>query len=206
MNRKKLHSTLLALILVFTLLLSSCSNNSNDDVITGKTYSRGLITDSTYKSEYLNLSFTAPEGYSMSTEDELNKLAGGNEGTDDNFDPNTSRTVYEMSASNSSGTPSISLRIERVYLSVGEYLKELESQMTSMSAMEFSVVKNGETSEIAGEKFSLLSFRADVQGIEIFQDYAVRKVDDVMEVFLITYTSATSDDVADLIDQFQPIS
>lgn len=217
MNKKRFFTLSLALILVMSLMFSSCGviKKRDNGESSGKTYSKGILTETTYESEYLNLKFTAPESYIMATESDMDNIMNSSmdvvyEDADESvIDYIKTTTVYEMMVSSANGTPSLSLMTEKLAFSnmtVDQYIDSLNSQMESITTSTFSVIGEGETKDIAGETYTIVSYKTEIQGIEVFQDYLVRKIDNIMVGIVVTYTSDTEVEAENLIDQFQAIA
>ena len=137
-----------------------------------KEYMKGTITEKNWESEYLNLRFTAPEGYTIEAEKE-----------------STSSIIVEMVVSVPNKTkltlglndPSLSKITEE------DYLKKIQQKRLYDKDRNYSVHDDITTVEIAGKNYKQLSFTVKTQGREVMQDFLVCKVDDRLVFMIISY-------------------
>lgn len=186
---------------------SSASDLSSDikdkkDVV----YEKGVLTETGFESEYLNLRFTAPDGFIMATEEELNEMMdlGADIGAEimdvdkKVWEYAQTRIVYEMMVSSSSGSPNLILTSEKLPLSnmtVDQYFDLLKTQLDAMDIDVIEYEFGDITSiEIAGQSYQKLDMKAKMDGLEMVQSYIVRKDND--RVVVVVTTSMGGDEEA----------
>ena len=174
-------------------------------------YQRGTITKNGFYSEYLDLSFTTPAGYTMATSEELDKMIAAvsdnntNSGKND-LDYAMVKTVYEMKVDAVDGSLALIVLVERLAVASTTEQQYLEAAQTQLSThnVDYSFNINPNPVTIAERDFSVLTAFTD----EYRQYYYVRKIDDRMLVFFVT-CAADIDSTAKamfLLLDFQPYS
>ncbi len=203
--------TLLSIVAI-TLSLVACNGNNASGNNTSKptvTYSKGTLTENTFESEYLNLKFTAPDGYIMATEDELIPLmelgAEVLEKDKKSIDFAMANTVFEMMVSSPAGSPNLSLAVEKLALknmTTDQYIEAIKKQLEGNDTMEVTFTPDSKTMSIAGEDYTAYSSVLSVSGMELKQDYIMRKMDDRLAYFVLTYTEDSSAEANTLMESF----
>jgi len=174
-------------------------------------YEKGLLTDTSFESEYLNIRFSLPEGFVMATKEDMENLM--NIGADAfdidkiTIDYAKVSTIYEMMASSPMGTPNVIVMAEKLMLSnitEDQYIEALKDQLANLSAMNYTFGEKIENTTLAGEKYKKLVAEANLSGQSMIQEYIFRKLDDRMIGFVFTYTPETEDEVKLLLKAFSP--
>ena len=194
---KKLRGSLLVLMLVVVTMFSGCNKESSK-----KEYSRGIIKDDTYESEYLNLKFTTPEGYTMITEDVLNQYVQFaseivyKDKDQKVIDYSKAVNVYEMMCAEATiNTPNVNIVIENLLgreISIDDYIEASKEQLLA-TGIEYTFSETTKEVELAGEKYTVLDCIGNYNGQELLQQMYVRKVDNRMLILTITYTEDTAE-------------
>ena len=197
---KKTAAFFTLVILIFGI--ASCSQK--------REYTRGILTSTTFESEYLNLKFTAPEGTTMATEEEMKKVSsmGAQVAQVDSqqFDAALENTVYEMQAFYIAGYPNVFLIVEKLAFSnmtVENYMESVKQQLSKLSTVKYDITTEDEKATIAGQKYSKLSASAIYGTVSLTQDYYVRIQDGRAISFIVTYTSDTIDKKNELLEAFK---
>ena len=192
----------ITLVLCLLLILSAgCGNNSSNTQTLS--YEKGILTETSFESEYLDLRFSVPEGFEMATEEYiLDMMNIGAEVMD--IDEKTLEyasltTVYEMMVFAESGTPNVIVMVEKSPLSVDRYFDALESQLSQMG-YEFDEVT---TTEVAGQSYQQISSSTESFGAFLIQSYLLRKIDDRIVGFITTSTPDTEDELNVLMKAFK---
>lgn len=195
MKRSKLRASLLLVMLLVVTMLSGCNKKATE-----KEYEKGIIKDDGYESEYLNIKFTTPEGYSMLSEDVLNEYIQFTSEiiyTDKDqtkIDYAKAVNVYEMMCVEEvTNSPNINIVVENLLgrkISVADYI-EASKQQLQATGIEYTFGDITEDVELAGEKYTLLECVGNYAGQEVLQEMYIRKVGGRMMILSITYTEDT---------------
>ncbi len=184
---KKTGIFLLLALVIFTF--TSCKRNN-------KNYEKGTITSTTYESEFLNLKFTAPEGYTIkiaedgavSAADIVNYFDSPINGRIKSSD------VYEMEATTAITDPIVAVTVEKLPdpdMTIDEYAK---------TVMEASVTEEEYT--IAGEDYVKLTIMVPLIASDIFLEEYCRIQDGYLVSIMIQYTSDTASQKDMLLNAF----
>ena len=195
----------LTLAVVMALLLVSCasvpSNNDEqpDDSKKASELSRGTIEGDVYTSEYLGLSFTKPESWVYSTDEEI--AAAMNLGVEmflgENFKNavENNPSIYDMMVVDTITRSNINVGFENLSktfatnITVEQYAQALKAQLSNVSGMtvtfpeSFDAVKLGET------EFTKVDCTITLQGISMKQVYYLNKADNFMRFVIATIPS-----------------
>lgn len=195
---KKTVAFLVLVILVFSMV--SCQE---------KEYKKGILTSTTYESEYLNLKFTAPEGTTLSTEEEMKEAynMGAQILQEESFDVDSTadNMVYEMQAYYADGYPNVLVMTEKLQsrkITVDKYVETLKQQLTSINTVQYKITTGKDKATIAGQEYTTLSTTATYASVSLTQDYYIRIQDNRVVSFIFTYTSDTVDKKDALIAAF----
>lgn len=156
-------------------------------------YVRGEITDTTYESEWIGLRYELPKGFTMSGEEEMDAIlqAGGEliyEGAaDDIVDYAKMIMVYEMMAKNRYGDV-ITLFVEKTKFDIDTYVAAIKMQMGNVDTIDVTM-DDGEAVDVGGVEFVKYSLVLDYGGVEVKEDYYLRKQGDRMICMLIGYSN-----------------
>ena len=166
---------ILALALVMLMLLG-CA----------KEYSMGTRSETGYKSSWMNLEFTLPEGMEMSPDSELFALMGV--ASQDQINPETQESIFEMLAINSENSNNISLLVQKMSKKYSEkqYYEAMQKQLKEDS---FGVYKFGELTQttLAKESFYTADTSVIMNGTTYLETFLFKIKGDRMIVITITY-------------------
>jgi hypothetical protein len=203
--------TLIITVIIFGMfLLSGCGSNG-EGTFAGTTYEKGILTETTYESEYLNLRFELPDGYTMGIEAIVNELAE----FDDEIiyqdagntlvDFSKANLVYEMFAATPDIYPSVYLMVEKLPskdTTVKQYLDSLEKQFTGGEDLGYTIESKRGTNVVAGQSYTRMNLEINYVGIEVLQYFLTRKIDDRAVSFIITYEKGTEAEADKLLSAF----
>jgi hypothetical protein len=182
------------------LLLTNCSKSSD--------YERGILTETSFESKYLDIKFTLPEGFVMATEEDMLQMMGiGADITKVNKKIIELTTVYEMMASAAVGYPNVSVMVEKPLLSnitIEQYFDVLKKNLLKVKNMDFVIDDQITSVEIAGYNYKQVS--ASLSGSSVLQNYIFRKQGGRMIGFIITYTSDTEQELDILMSGFSKLT
>lgn len=156
-------------------------------------YVRGEITGEVYESEWIGLRYELPAGFTMSSEEEMDAIlqAGGEliyeDKAEDLVDYAKMIMVYEMMAKNRYGDV-ITLFVEKTQFDIDAYVAAIKMQMGNVDAMDITM-NDGETVEVGGVEFEKYSLTLGYEGMEVNEDYYLKKKGDRMICMLIGYSN-----------------
>jgi hypothetical protein len=163
-------------------------------IISVSTGPKGTLTETGYSSEFLDLSFTAPEGYTMVSREGFEELTG------------VESTGLEMMVSSLDATHNIIVGVEKLAspdITERQFLDDAQLQYSS-SDTEYEFNRHPDPVIIANREFAVLTAVA-----ETYRQYQyVRRVDDYMLLILIT-SSNDMDSIIQaifLLNEFHPYS
>ena len=204
----------IAMIILCAAFLFACQSVENPFTPGSKTYEKGVLTETSFESEYLDLRFTAPDGYIMATQEDMDELIdfGGEttyvDGNKLNLDYAKAATVYEMMVSAPVGYPNVFVLVEKLLLSnmsVDQYLDSLKDQLLNVDSLDYMISDERVSVKVAGENYTQLStviHYPNMPGLEVIQNYLVRKIDNRVLCFIVTYTANTKDKTDTLLTFF----
>lgn len=192
---KKLRGSLVVLMLIAITMFSGCKKESSK-----LEYSKGTIDGDTFESEFLNLKFTTPKGYTMFPEEVMNEYV---QFTSDIIykdkdqqviDYAEAVAVYEMMCAESvTNSPNVNIVIENLLgreISLDDYIEASKQQLLG-TGIDYTFGDTTEEVEIAGEKYMVLDCVGNYSGQELLQQMYIRKVGDRMMLLTFTYTEDT---------------
>lgn len=156
-------------------------------------YVRGKVTDTTFESEWIGFRYELPDGFTMSDEDDMDAVleAGGSMLYEDQADNIVDYAklvmVYEMMAQDRYGNV-ITLFVEKTSFDIDTYVSAIKMQMGNVDAMDITM-DDGETVEVGGVEFEKYSLTLGYGGMEIKEDYYLKKKDGRMICMLTGYSS-----------------
>lgn len=195
----------LTLAVVMALLLVSCasapSNNDEqpDDSKKAAEISRGTIEGDVYTSEYLGLSFTKPESWVYSTDEEI--AAAMNLGVEMLLDENLKNAlennpvIYDMMVVDTITRSNINVGFENLSktfasnITVEQYVEALKAQLANASGLTVTFPESLETVKLGETEFTKLDCSVTTQGVSMKQVYYLKKVDKFMCYIIVTIPS-----------------
>lgn len=195
----------LTLAVVMALLLVSCNSAPSnegeqpDDSKKVTELSRGTIEGDVYTSEYLGISFTKPESWVYSTDEEIAAMV--NLGVDmvlgENFKEalENNPTIYDMMAVDIITRSSINVGFENLSktfatnITVEQYVQALKAQVANVSGMTVTFPESIETVKLGETEFTKVDCTVTVQGVSMKQVYYLKKVDKFMSFIIVTIPS-----------------
>ena len=189
-----------ALALVTVLSLVACTGTDNN-----KTFARGTIDGNVYHSEFAGVTFTKPDNWKFSTDEEIAKLLGV--GLDvlqsgDKFDASELASTIDFQASDPTTGNNVNMSVEKLNplnaaaVSIDDYIESfrqtLNTQFQGMSAT------FGDTAEttVGGNTYKRVTANIQMSGVSMQQVYLLRKVGKY--VICITLTSTNGGDISSL--------
>lgn len=198
----------IGLMLVMSLtILTGCgkkeeNNNQNENAsnttsdnnqTTKKELSRGKWEDKVYTSEFADLKFTLPDGWTRSTDEEIAKTMQLGEDVlkDENLyvsEISKLNVVYDMMAKNTSTNGSVAVMMEKSVGNAKQYADALKTQLGQVTQMNYTIGDITET-KIGDNTYTVVPAKASVSGATVFQSYYLRDEGDYVVAVLVTETS-----------------
>lgn len=211
---KKLKAKILILIIGGVIwgafLLSGCQADGGG-ANTGKTYEKGILTETTYESEYLNLRFELPEGFNMGIKSIVDDFAEFEDEIiyqdADNtiIDFTKANVVYEMYADTPDIYPSVYLMTEKLpsqNTTVKQYLNYIDKKFTGGEDLGYTIESKRGAAVVAGQSYTRMNLEINYLGIEVLQYFLTRKIDDRAVSFIVTYKKGTEAEADRLLSAF----
>ena len=188
------------------LAVSGCGLNNDS----GDAYQKGILTDVGFESEFLGLRFETPADFIMATEEELAaSIETGKDAmtlSEAQIDYAELTSVYEMMVASPTGSPNIIVAVEKLPLSnisEEQYFDSLKTILPNQTALTYffddAVI---EDVTLAGQAYKALILDATANGMEIKQEYIIRRIGNRMLALIVTYTADTEDAKNSLLECF----
>lgn len=181
-------------------------NAQVDPVKSVKEYERGIMTDTGYESEWLDLRFALPEGYVMaSEEDAMAAMRTGSEslGADEAIINHAElSTVYEMMASAPAGFPNVSVFMQKNIIALSE-ATVISTTKTQLEQAGYTVEEKDDT-KIGNEPYATLLATTNISGVAVKQVVYFRVIDTRMVVITLSGTEEGFAEAEALLAGFGP--
>ena len=208
----KMKKLLCATMAVIVMLSSTACNGSNKKGEDSEsiTYEKGILTETTFESESLNLKFQLPDGYVMATQEDLDNILDDScelVFQDENktvVDYLKMNTFYEMMAANSSYYPSVMIISEKPTLSnmtMDQYIENQKKQLQSLD-LDYAIEDEVKDYTLLEEEYKELNLSSELPTISVYQRYLIRKVGNRFVALIISYTDDQENEVETLLDSF----
>ena len=203
---KRNTALLLVLCLLLTIPFTACSASpeSLEQDAKGDIQMGVWSEDNTvFVNKWSGIKFALPDNWRALTAEEMSATIGAgeemliNDGrtTRKNLDMSKTQTVFDFSIMSAHGLPNVAasyvnlaLTSDMEFMDEKGYYDVIKRNLLSLSSVDFAEI--GTTSKtVASEVYLIGAFSAN-QGTS-FQDYYLRKTDNVMITFVVTYTDET---------------
>lgn len=170
------------------------SNTTSDgNQATKKEISRGKWEDKVYTSEFADLKFTLPDGWTRSTDEEIAKTMQLEEEVlkdEDLYVSEISKlnVVYDMMAKNTSTNGAVVVMMEKTAGTAKDYANTLKTQLGQVTQVEYTIGDITET-KIGDNTYTVVATKASASGATVFQNYYLRDESDYVVAVLVTETS-----------------
>lgn len=172
---------------------------------TKKEISRGKWEDNVYTSDFAELKFTLPEGWTRSTDEEIAammQLGAAMLEDEGKYNAEIAKltSVYDMLAKSADQTSNIQVMMEKVPLSADEYAETLKKNLASLEQLSYNIGETTETT-IGGNTYKAVNATVEISGMKMEQSYYVRREGDYIVGIIVT---ASGDVTAnDIMSNFQ---
>lgn len=194
-------------------------DNSSKEIVTTNTtevknsenntseVSLGNWDGSTYKNDFLKLTYTLPENWIRYSDEEIMSLM--NLGTELAYGDNDSikkilelTSIYYLFAQNENNNSNVTVFSEKVIrnLTVEEYLEQMEIQLNAQQSFKYIVGEKSST-HINGIEYKTLE--AKVDGFDMIQKYFIRKEGNFFIGIIVTSATGNNDEIEEIINCFE---
>lgn len=194
---------------VMLSVLSACGGSASHTAAPTATpataYAAGVTSDTEYRSDFLDLSFTLPGGWTFGTDDEMTEFFGvGSDMVESELNigggPEGS-THYEFFAYDTSGTPSCAIMTAEdlsaheggKLVTVREFVDTLAGQYSEIGSRDYEIGDSYQKT-VAGREFIILPL--SVPDSELFQRNYVFRTGNYMVT--ITFTAQSDSELDEL--------
>ena len=162
-----------------------------------KKYKEGVLTETSYKSEFIGIKFTVPDGWALKTKDEILEL-------------NTyETTTWEMMAVSLSDGSNVMLGVEKLptkNISETAYIDVIKSKLKDTIVNEVNdreqvkvsdiiVKEENDIKMIANKNYYVFAYTMMVNGTNVTQTYYLRKIDNYMVILAVTPTTISNNEI-----------
>jgi len=183
-------------------------------VDTTDTYKKGIVTETGFESEWMNLRFTKPEGIIMVSQEELDTMMEQTaqwmfgEDANEKLDYAALTTVTEMMAKNPEGS-NVIVQVEKLsllymFMTEEDYIAAVVENLRNTNAgLEVLTDETVYTMEIGGEEYTGLSTAVNYGNDSyVYQEIIVRKKEGRMISLVVSYNDATVENARNLLESF----
>lgn len=177
-----------------------------------KEYAKGILTDSSFESEFIGLKFALPEGMIMATQEDMDSMVdfGGEiiykDKASEVLDYAKANSVYEMMAVSADQKVNVMVVIEKLPLSnmtVDQYITSLKTQLEG-TGLGYVISDETTTYTVGGQDFTALSTEVESAEVKMTQVYAVRKEGNRIIAFIFTTAEGNTQQHEQLVAAFTP--
>lgn len=178
------------------------------------TYEKGVLTETGFESEWMNLRFTKPEGIIMVSQEELDTMMEQTaqwmfgEDANEKLDYAALTTVTEMMAKNPEGS-NVIVQVEKLsllymFMTEEDYIAAVVENLRNTNAgLEVLTDETVYTVEIGGEEYTGLSTAVNYGNDSyVYQEIIVRKKEGRMISLVVSYNDATVENARNLLESF----
>ena len=207
---QRIIAVILSLVMLF--VLASCGLEKGLQSIASeqnKAITRGTIEGDTYSSEYAEITFTKPEAWTFSTDNEIAELMNASADVLDqsNFQKTVTSmiSVYDMMVKDPATGANISVAYENLKLtnktniSYDEYFEAFNKQYSNQTAFSVEIGKRFEKA-LGVQHYKACSYNLSYNDVDMKQYAYIRKIDNFMHIIMITTTEQTA--IADIEAKF----
>lgn len=174
-----------------------------------KKLSRGKWENNVYTNEYANLKFTLPEGWTYSSDEEIENLTGVgasmlNEDQQEAFAEAKVDSLYDMIATDTASSSNIMVLFEKTDVSVTAalYLKSVKEGLEAVQAMNYEFNEPTSKATVAGVEYDTLTSTVPEYGITQ-KYYVLRKGDYFLSIIVTNVNNAL--DMETVMNSFEQI-
>ncbi len=203
---KKFLAVMMTIVLIATF--SACGKVSEED----RALVRGTLEGNTYTSSFAGFTFTPPDSWAFSSEEEILSLMDISSEDKDNADKLAEeiakqKTIYETMAANADTGSNVIIMYENLSLTLGgtsydekKYANTLISQLEDAD-YEYTF-ETTENLDFAGNTYYRMTAAAVYESVTVEQVYLLRKIDNYMLVICISHVPDAGTDIDAIMGYF----
>lgn len=183
------------------------ADEEEENEVSSGRYEKGIVTGTSFESEWIGLRYEMPNGFTMASEEELDAILklGSEMIYEDNADMIVDYAkmtmVYEMMAVDPSNN-SVTIFVERASAKPEDFAKTVEAQLSGVDGIEMKLVDVDENARVGGIEFYKFSYEVSSGGVSIYQDYYMVERNGRMIEILVSYEDESVRDV--MMNGFAP--
>lgn len=174
-------------------------------------FAKGIVSESGWESQWINMRFTAPDGTRMASEEELDELMGISEEllAEDLSDMQMKyaelTSVREMMCYDERTKTNVIVSVDRLPLKMSEeiYAEQLEQSLLAVSAMTYEKAGEDEEVEIAGGSYLRSCYQVEAMGQHLRTDYYIRMIEDRVVSVVLTYGEDGEELASSMVSGFE---
>lgn len=142
-----------------------------------KEYTKGILTASSYESEFIGVRYTLPSGWALASESELLQIS------------NASNVYWEMQAFNSLDGSNVIVGVEKLptkNITESMYMNSFKNSLQNNSQITVTDIKEDGTCTIAGKEYKVISYTVVQNGMSCTQSFCYRKINTYIVAFAVT--------------------
>lgn len=202
----------IVMMLVLSLTVLTGCGNKEENTSTGeqqqetkKEISRGTWEGDVYTSEFAELKFTLPEGWTRSTDEEIAatmQLGADVLADEGKYQSEISKlkNVYDMMAKSADQTSNIQVMMEKTAYDADTYAASLKKGLEEVQQLDYTVGDATETT-IGGNTYKAVTATVEMSGVSMEQSYYIRTEGDYMVAIIVT--SAGDMTVSEIMSNFE---
>lgn len=203
----KIVAIMMMLVLSLTVLAGcgKTGENTVEQQETKKELSRGKWEGDVYTSEFAELKFTLPDGWTRSTDEEIaatmqlgEEILADEEKYNSELEKLT--TVYDMMVKSADKTANMQVLMEKTTYDVDAYVTSLKEGLEEVQSIPYEVGETTETT-ISGNTYKAITATVEMSGVKMEQSYYIRVEGDYMVVIIVT--TAGDITVSEIISNFE---
>lgn len=151
-----------------------------------KEYEKGTLTSTSYESEFIGIKYTAPDGWVLASETELSEM------------PTDARTTWEMQALSSLDGSNVIVAAEKLptkNMTESMYINSLTNNLKNNTQITVTDIKEDGSTNIAGEKYKILTYTGTQDGISYTQTFYIRKINTHMIALAVASTGTPNEEI-----------
>lgn len=169
-------------------------------------YYQGTITKTGWESKFIGLRYTNPDGMSMATKEELDKMGKFDDGTPsivfspDELGAAKLTTAGEMMSISDDRSISVVVCVERLIdkVDVPRYIEDFKSQLYRNPFVNYTLISDDETVKIGNDDYIAVSYITESNHVFRYQDSYFRIVGDrVIKISLDFNDEGARDNILD---------
>ena len=202
----KKKNVLVGMVLVILVLATACGPAVPE-------YKKGTITDTSYQSEWIGLAWTAPEGFVLATQEEMDAFMDASVDQvvqdEEMAESAKSAATYEMIAQAETGMPNIMVIVEKLAvpnMKEEAYFEMFKTTMEANAASMGLTYTYGDLQEVTvgGQPFQMATSTVDVGGVTRLQEVYFQSKGNYMIILTVSFDESTQEQKEEMMAAFTP--